>query len=144
MVSVNSSTRGTTEKRETDVRTDLLGWVRLQWDRVGAWGCLLVGVVTLIVGWVGVSNTVFTAKQLPYIAGCGLGGLFLLGTGAMLWLSADLRDEWRVLDRLEKAILATGTPDADRETAEFAADAMTLEAHDVTPRGTAVTAGRSS
>jgi hypothetical protein len=28
--------------------------------------------------------------------------MFLLGLGAMLWHSADLRDQWRKLDRLEE------------------------------------------
>jgi hypothetical protein len=91
------------------VRTDILGWLRLQWDRATAWACVLAGVITAFVGWLGVSETAFTAKQMPYIAGCGVGALFLLGTGAMLWLSADLRDEWRKLDRIEKAILESGT-----------------------------------
>jgi hypothetical protein len=63
----------------------------------------------LIVGWVGVSGTPYTAKQLPYLASNGLGGLFLLGAAAMLWLSADLRDEWRKLDRIELAIREHGT-----------------------------------
>jgi hypothetical protein len=69
---------------------------------------VLAGAITLFVGWIGVSNTAFTAKQLPYLASNGLGGLFLLGTGAMLWLSADLRDEWRKLDRIEAAIREQG------------------------------------
>ncbi len=90
------------------MRTDLFGWLRLQWDRAGAWTCVFAGAITLFVGWLGVSETAFTAKQLPYIAGCGLGGLFLLGTGAMLWLSADLRDEWRKLDLIEAAIREAG------------------------------------
>ena len=126
------------------MRTDLLGWMRLQWDRVGAWCCLLTGAVTLIVGWAGVSNTVFTAKQLPYIAGCGLGGLFLLGTGAMLWLSADLRDEWRALERIERAILNTGGSIQEPETAQLASHEPAVQSHDVTSRVAAVTAGRSS
>jgi hypothetical protein len=100
------------------VRTDIVGWVRLQWDRAGAWVCLLAGVVTLFVGWLGVSATAYTAKQLPYIAGCGLGGMFLLGTSAMLWLSADLRDEWRKLDRIEKAIIEHGTAGIDTSVVE--------------------------
>jgi hypothetical protein len=94
---------------EIHVRTDLIGWLRLQWDRAGAWACVLAGIITLFVGWLGVSATAYTAKQLPYIAGCGLGGMFLLGLGAMLWLSADLRDEWRKLDRVEQAIRESGT-----------------------------------
>jgi hypothetical protein len=100
------------------VRTDIVGWLRLQWDRAGAWVCLLAGVVTLFVGWLGVSATAYTAKQLPYIAGCGLGGMFLLGTAAMLWLSADLRDEWRKLDRIEKAIIEHGTAGIEAELPE--------------------------
>jgi hypothetical protein len=99
------------------LRTDILGWVRLQWDRVSGWGCVLAGAITLFAGWLGVSETAYTAKQLPYIAGCGLGGMFLLGLGAILWLSADLRDEWRKLDRIEQAIRESGasalTPLAD-------------------------------
>ncbi|HEY2831410.1 MAG TPA: hypothetical protein VGJ14_03215 [Sporichthyaceae bacterium] len=90
------------------MRTDIVGWLRLQWDRVAAWACVLAGAVTLFVGWLGVSATVFTVKQMPYIASNGLGGLFLLGTGAMLWLSADLRDEWRKLDSIEAAIREAG------------------------------------
>ena len=90
------------------MRTDIVGWLRMQWDRAAAWACVLAGIVTAFVGWLGVSGTAFTAKQLPYIAGCGVGALFLLGTGAMLWLSADLRDEWRKLDRIELAIRECG------------------------------------
>ena len=102
------------------MRTDVVGWVRAQWDRAAAWACVLAGVITLFFGWLGVSETVLTAKQMPYIAGCGLGGMFMLGTGAMLWLSADLRDEWRKLDRIE-ALLdrdgdATGRVDVDAAT----------------------------
>jgi hypothetical protein len=104
------------------VRTDIVGWVRLQWDRVGAWACVLAGVITLFIGWLGVSGTAYTAKQLPYLASNGLGGLFLLGTGAMLWLSADLRDEWRKLDRIEKAIIEHGTAGIDTAASQRARD----------------------
>jgi hypothetical protein len=96
---------------------------------------VLAGAITLFVGWLGVSETAYTAKQLPYIAGCGLGGIFLLGTGAMLWLSADLRDEWRKLDRIEAAIRESGV--AGMEAAlETAPERDTVVAHqgvDVTP-----------
>jgi hypothetical protein len=97
--------------------TDFLGWLRLQWDRAGAWACVLAGAISLFVGWLGVSDTAFTAKQLPYIAGCGLGGLALIGPGAMHWLSADLRDEWRKLDRIEAAIRECGTAALDEAVA---------------------------
>ncbi len=58
----------------------------------------------LISGWVGVSGTNVLSDQAPYIVSGGLGGIFLLGVGATLWISADLRDEWRKLDRIEKAL----------------------------------------
>ena len=70
---------------------------RAQWDRTLAVVATVAGVILLIIGWVGVSGTGFVSEQLPYIASEGLGGVFLLGLGGMLWLSADLRDEWREL-----------------------------------------------
>jgi hypothetical protein len=108
------------------MRTDIAGWLKLQWDRAGAWACLLAGVITLFAGWVGVSQTAYSAKQLPYIAGCGLGGLFLLGTGAMLWISADLRDEWRKLDRIETVLREHGQA-ALEELPHPAATALDLD-----------------
>ncbi len=83
---------------------DFEKWLRLQWDRAGAWLCVAAGAVLLVVGWVGVSGSAYPAEQLPYVISCGVGGVFLLGLGAMLWLSADLRDEWRKLDRIEQAV----------------------------------------
>jgi len=76
---------------------DLLIFLRGQWDRVLAVTCIILGLVALGIGWLGVSNEVFVAKQMPYVVSGGLAGLFLLGLGSMLWLSADIRDEWRTL-----------------------------------------------
>jgi hypothetical protein len=84
---------------------DFMTLVRTQWDRVLAVTLTLVGIVVLIVGWYGVSGTAYFAEQLPYVVGNGLGGLFCLGVAAVLWLSADLHDEWRKLDRIEQALL---------------------------------------
>jgi hypothetical protein len=77
--------------------TSALTWARLQWDRVLAAVATLVGAILLIVGWVHISGTGFVSEQLPYLASEGLGGVFLLGVGGMLWLSADMRDQWREL-----------------------------------------------
>jgi hypothetical protein len=76
---------------------NLLEWTRLQWDRALAAVAALAGAILLIFGWVHISGTGFVSEQLPYLASEGLGGLFLLGIGGMLWLSADLRDQWREL-----------------------------------------------
>jgi hypothetical protein len=83
---------------------DLKKLLKTQWDRSAAIALTALGAIFLIVGWVGVSGTAYLAEQAPYIVSGGIGGLFLLGLGATLWVSADLRDEWRKLDRIEAAI----------------------------------------
>jgi len=83
---------------------ELFKWLRLQWDRVFGAAFVVTGAVALLVGWSKVSATPYPAEQIPYVVSAGLGGLFLLGVGATLWHSADLRDEWRKLDRLEEKL----------------------------------------
>lgn len=83
-------------------------YTRNQWDRIGAWLCIAAGAVALIVGYLGVSDTLETGEQLPYVVSGGMVGLFLLGLGALLWLSADLRDEWRKLDAIDRHVLEGG------------------------------------
>lgn len=83
-----------------------LKYVRAQWDRAGAVLAVLIGLLALQLGWLGVSGTGYLAKQMPYIISGGLVGIFFLGVGATLWLSADLRDEWRQLRSLEDAVRA--------------------------------------
>jgi len=85
-------------------------WLRLQWDRTAAAALMGFGLLGLLVGWHGVSGTPFPAEQIPYVISGGLLGLFLLGLGAVFWLSADLRDEWRKLDRIEES-LTTAAPE---------------------------------
>lgn len=83
---------------------DILKLLRIQWDRAAAAGCAVLGVVALVAGWFGVSGSVYPAEQLPYIVSGGFGGLLLVAAAATLWLSADLKDEWRHLDALERRI----------------------------------------
>ncbi|MCW2499671.1 MAG: hypothetical protein JWN87_1347 [Frankiales bacterium] len=75
--------------------------LRTQWDRCAAVAAVVVGLLALLIGWIGVSGTEFLAEQMSYVASGGLFGIFALGVGAALWLSADLRDEWRKLDSVE-------------------------------------------
>lgn len=84
---------------------DLMTTLRVQWDRIAAAGAALLGAVVLLVGWLGVSGEGLPSKQLPYIISGGIGGVFLLGVAAVLWLSADLRDEWRVLEEIRVALV---------------------------------------
>ena len=72
---------------------------------MASWVCIGLGVICLLAGWVGVSATAFPGEQMPYVVSGGLVGIFLLGLGGVMWLSADLRDEWRELARLERAVL---------------------------------------
>lgn len=79
-------------------------WLRAQWDRVIAWLAIAVGALALLLGWLGISRAGFPAEQIPYIISGGIFGIFLLGIGSVLWLSADLRDEWRKLEDLDRRL----------------------------------------
>jgi hypothetical protein len=79
----------------------ILTILRSEWDRAAALVALAVGIAAMINGWVGVSGTAYSAEQMPYVVGGGLLGIFLLGVAAVLWLSADMRDEWRKLADLD-------------------------------------------
>ena len=85
---------------------DVLGWARTQWDRVGAVALVVAGAVALLIGWMGVSDALYPAAQIPYVVSGGLVGIFLVGVGGVLWLSADLRDEWRELHRIQEQLAA--------------------------------------
>jgi formate-dependent nitrite reductase membrane component NrfD len=86
---------------------------RYQWDRTVAVALVLGGLTAVIVAWVLASNTILTFEQIPYLMSGGLIGVCLVAVGATLWLSADLRDEWRKLDRLEEAVLGAGRDEVD-------------------------------
>lgn len=82
--------------------------LRAQWDRLAAVIAVVVGLVALLIGYLGVSGTPHVAAQLPYIISGGLTAIFFLSIGVTLWLSADLRDDWRELRALR---LALGEPE---------------------------------
>jgi hypothetical protein len=88
---------------------DLMTWLRAEWDRVLGFTLIAIGAVLLVLGYIGVSNSPYVAEQVAYIVSGGLGGLFLLGSGATLLILADLHDEWRKLDRVE-ALLSGEIP----------------------------------
>jgi hypothetical protein len=114
---------------------ELLTFLRRQWDRAGAVLAVLVGVVMLIVGWAGVSGSGLAAEQIPYVISCGVGGLFVLGIGAVLWISADLRDEWHKLDAVEDAIRAERSDRGDVVAPDLAADPPTAPVPVAGPNG---------
>jgi hypothetical protein len=83
---------------------DVYRWLKGQWDRACAVLSVIVGALALLVGWLGVSRSSLPAEQIPYLASGAVFGLFALGIGATLWLSADLRDEWRELDAIRRVL----------------------------------------
>ena len=100
--------------------------LRLGWDRVAAWTCVVAGALALLGGWLGVSDKLYTAEQIPYVISAGLGGVFLLGLGGILWLSADLRDEWTQLDRIETLLAAQAAGSFDSSESDRAAVSASL------------------
>jgi hypothetical protein len=88
---------------------NLQQWIRSQWDRVGGITLVGIGLLVLLLGWLGISDQALPAAQIPYIL-----RLMLVGIGATCWLSADLRDEWRKLDDLEGLLEQIATAGAER------------------------------
>jgi hypothetical protein len=110
----------------------IVGWCRVQWDRALAIALTVLGAIAVIIGWIGVSGALVPAQQLPFIISGGIGGLFILGIAATVWISADLHDEWRKLDRLEE-VLRTSPP-TDTDAGDDGHHAATVQANGSSPR----------
>jgi hypothetical protein len=82
----------------------ILQLLRNQWDRAAAVALLAGGGLALLLGWLGTSSTVFTFRQIPFLISGGLVGVCLIVVAAAVWVSADLRDEWRKLDELSDTL----------------------------------------
>lgn len=103
---------------------NLMVKVRLHWDRVSGWGLVAGGAIVLFVGWWKVSKTPYPAEQMPYIVSGGIVGALLVVFGAAMLISADLRDEWHKLDRVEALLTkALGT------TTDTQKDGASLNGH---------------
>lgn len=83
---------------------DLMRWIKFQWDRAAALILFVVGILALVLGYIGTARSAYPAEQLPYMISGGVVGIFLLGTAGVLYLSADMRDEWRKLDSLDLSV----------------------------------------
>ncbi len=90
---------------------DLKSVLRAQWDRIGAVVLVVAGLIALLLGYLGVSDTPYVAAQLPFIISGGLLAIFLLSLGIGLWLSADLRDDWRELRACRMLLEELGASD---------------------------------
>jgi hypothetical protein len=78
----------------------LVKLLRVEWERSLGVVLIVAGVVTLIAGYSGVHKSQYLSVQMSYLTSGGIGGLFLLGLGAVLIVAAGLHDEWRKLDEI--------------------------------------------
>jgi hypothetical protein len=82
-------------------------YLKAQWDRSIAVGCLVVAAIAMLNGYLGISDTPHVADQLPYFISAGAFGVALCAVAGMLWVSADLRDEWREIRSLRAELAAS-------------------------------------
>ncbi|MFN2537894.1 MAG: hypothetical protein ABR549_07030 [Mycobacteriales bacterium] len=82
----------------------LLERARVHADRLAAGAVGAFGFLVLFLGYRGTSGTGLIAQQLSYILSGGIFGLMLVAVSAVLWLSADLRDQWRELYELRETL----------------------------------------
>jgi hypothetical protein len=83
----------------------------LFWKWVGratrpVWGWILVGLgfLLVLIGYLGISREALVAKQLPYLISGGIGGIALVGFGAMLVGTEDLKRTYERIDHLEDLV----------------------------------------
>lgn len=79
-------------------------FLRAEWDRVAGYTCLAAGLVVLVIGFAGVRRSADVIDEISYLVTGGFGSIFLLGVGATLLLSADLRDDFRKLHRVQQKL----------------------------------------
>ena len=91
----------------------LLALLRAQWDRV--LGRLLVvgGLVGVVAGLITIAGSGDNPKdQLSFLASGVIGGLFSIGLGGCLLVSARLQDRWRRVEKAEPATAVVIEPEA--------------------------------
>jgi hypothetical protein len=119
----------------------LLTLARSQWDRTTAMVAAVLSGLLLLLGYFGVASTPFPAEQVPYVVSGGIAGILLMGVAATLWLSADMRDEWRKLDELGELLRENGVGSAGVIEVE-PAPAPPVERIEVAPQKAARSARR--
>src|SRR3954471_16788327 len=89
--------------RETDMPDPALfwRWVGRATRPVVGWVLAGLGVIAILIGYLGISRESLVARQLPYLISGGIGGIALVGAGAALVATEDLRRFRTRLDRLE-------------------------------------------
>jgi hypothetical protein len=86
----------------------ILCWLRAEGDRIAGRALLLAAAVVVVVAYWRLSGSEDAAAAMAYLASGGIGALALTAAGTALVLSADLRDTWRKLHRLERGLRRAG------------------------------------
>lgn len=76
---------------------DFLSFLKGNTERVAAAVAVVIGLIAILLGWLGVSRSGLVTQQIPYLISGGVFGIFALGVGGTLWISSALRDDWRRL-----------------------------------------------
>ena len=76
-------------------------WVWKSVRPVLGWVFVGIGLLAILIGWIGISGQAVVAKQLPYLISGGIGGMALVGIGAVFLATEDIRRDSGRLDRLE-------------------------------------------
>lgn len=113
---------------------DVKLFLRAFWDRIGVGLLVATGGLALLLGWFGVSGTPLPSEQVPYVVSGGLVGIALIGLGSTLWLSADLRDEWRKLETLEQTLREVAEPQAPSNATPASANGDSVAGQSTRPR----------
>ena len=79
-------------------------WVGRATRPVVGWTLAGIGAIAILIGWIGISGQSIVAKQLPYLISGGIGGVALVGAGAALIATEDLRRYRDRLDRVESMV----------------------------------------
>ena len=66
--------------------------------------------MALLAGWYGLSGVVVDHRQVPWVLGGSLLGLWLLGVAGTAWLGAALSDQWSALGRIAGRLAELGVP----------------------------------
>jgi hypothetical protein len=61
--------------------------------KVAAAVCAVLGLAVIVVGYLGIRDEEDVVLQLPYLASGGLGGLALIGIGAMALIRAQMQEQ---------------------------------------------------
>jgi hypothetical protein len=97
----------TEPSRRDDDLPDASEFWRWAWHSVRAhagWIFIVVGMLLVLLGYLGVSRESVVAKQVPYIVSGGIGGIVAAVFGAYLLATNELRRDSGRLDRLEAMV----------------------------------------